>query len=73
MKKVIIDILKKYKLRILLQITFIGINIYLLTYPPKIIGQIVDMLYDLQINKQKILNSTYYLIGICIILLIVIF
>ena len=71
MKKVIIDILKKYKLRILLQITFIGINIYLLTYPPKIIGQIVDMLYDLQINKQKILNSTYYLIGICIILLIV--
>ncbi len=29
------------------------------------------MLYDLQINKQKILNSTYYLIGICIILLIV--
>ncbi len=29
MKKVIIDILKKYKLRILLQITFIGINIYL--------------------------------------------
>ena len=71
MKKVIIDILKKYKLRILLQITFIGINIYLLTDPPKIISQIVDMLYDLQINKQKILNSTYYLIGICIILLIV--
>lgn len=71
MKNVIIDILKKYKLRILLQITFIGINIYLLTYPPKIIGEIVDMLYDLEINKQKILNSTYYLIGICIILLIV--
>ena len=71
MKKVVIDILKKYKLRILLQITFIGINIYLLTYPPKIVGQIVDMLYDLEINKEKILNSTYYLIGICIILLIV--
>ena len=71
MKKVIIDILKKYKIRILLQIAFIGLNIYLLTYPPKIIGEIVDMLYNIDANKQNILNSTYYLIGICIILLIV--
>lgn len=71
MKKVVLDILKKYKLRILFQITFIGINIYLLTYPPKIIGGIVDLLYDLEINKEKILNSTYYLIGVCIILLVV--
>lgn len=71
MKKEIIDILKKYKIRILLQIAFIGLNIYLLTYPPKIIGDIVDMLYNLDANKQNILNSTYYLIGICIILLIV--
>lgn len=71
MKKVIIDTLKKYKWRILLQIIFIGINIYLLTYPPKIIGEIIDMLYDLDLNKQKIINSTYYLIGICIILLVV--
>ena len=58
MKKVIIDTLKKYKWRILLQIIFIGINIYLLTYPPKIIGEIIDMLYDLDLNKQKIINST---------------
>ncbi len=71
MKKVIIDILKKYKFRILLQIIFIGLNIYLLTYPPKIIGKIVDMLYDLEANKQNILNNTYYLIGICVILLII--
>lgn len=55
MKKEIIDILKKYKIRILLQIAFIGLNIYLLTYPPKIIGDIVDMLYNLDANKQNIL------------------
>ncbi len=71
MKKVIIDTLKKYRWQILLQITLLGINIYLLTYPAKIIGNIVDMLYNLDINKQEILNNTYYLIGICIVLLIV--
>lgn len=71
MKKVIINILKKYKFRMFLEILFIGINIYLLTYPPKIIGKIVDMLYDLDANKQNIFNNTYYLIGICVVLLVV--
>ncbi len=71
MKKIIIDTLKKYKFRMALQIIFIALNIYLLTYPPKIIGKIVDLLYDLDSNKQNILNSTYYLIGICVILLVV--
>lgn len=71
MKQVIIDTLKKYKWQILMQTILIGINIYLLTYPPKIIGNIVDMLYNLDSNKQNILNSTYYLIGICIVLLVI--
>lgn len=43
----------------------------MLTYPAKIIGNIVDMLYDLDSNKQNILNNTYYLLGICIVLLII--
>lgn len=71
MKKVIIEALKKCKWTILLQTIFLGINIYLLTIPPQIIGRIVDMLYDIETNKQNILNNTYYLIGICIVLLIV--
>lgn len=71
MKKVIIDTLKKYKFKIFLQLLFITINIYLLTYPAKIIGHIVDMLYNIEVNKQNILNDTYYLIGICVILLVV--
>ena len=71
MKKVIIDAIKKYKWRILLQIILLGINIYLLTLPAQIIGNIVDMLYDIDTNKQNILNNTYYLLGICIILLVV--
>lgn len=71
MKKVIIDTLKKHKWTILLQTIFLTINIYLLTVPPKIIGNIVDMLYNLEENKQDILNNTYYLLGICIVLLVI--
>lgn len=71
MRKVLIDTLKKYKWTIVLQTIFLLVNIYLLTLPPKIIGNIVDMLYNLDENKQNILNSTYYLLGICIILLVV--
>ncbi len=71
MKKVIIDTLKNHKWTILAQTIFLTINIYLLTVPPKIIGNIVDMLYNLDENKKNILNSTYYLIGICIVLLFI--
>ena len=71
MKKVIIDSLKKYKLTSLIHFIFIGLNIYLLTYPAKIIGDIVDMLYNIEANKQNIQNNIYYLLGICVVLLIV--
>ena len=71
MKKVIIESLKKYKIQLVIQIIFIIINIYLLTVPAKIIGNMIDLLYNLDENKQVILNNTYYLLGICIVLLII--
>lgn len=71
MRKVIIEKIKKLKWTIILQTIFLIINIYLLTVPPKIIGNIVDMLSNMDKNKQNILSSTYYLLGICIILLVV--
>ena len=71
MKKVIIQALKGYKWKIVLQLTLIAINIYLLTIPARIIGEIVDNLYNMEANKQAILTNTYYLIGICIVLLLV--
>ena len=61
MKKVIIDALKGYKWQITLQVILLAINTYLLTCPPKIVGDIVDNLYDMEANKQTILNSTYFL------------
>ena len=71
MKKVIIQALKGYKWKSALQLTLIAINIYLLTIPARIIGEIVDNLYNMEANKQAILTNTYYLIGICIVLLLV--
>lgn len=70
MKKVIIDSIKTYKWKILIQQILIMLYIYLLTIPAKIIGKIIDLLYDISNNKQDILNYTYYLIGICIFILI---
>lgn len=71
MKKVLIDAIKKYKCSCILQIVLIGINMYLLTFPSKIIGQIIDLLYDIGSNKEKIVAYTFYLIGIVILLLFV--
>lgn len=71
MKKIIIDIFKKNKLGIFIQTLFIGINMYLLTVPPKFIGQIIDLLYNKELNKKEILNNTLYLIVTCIIILVV--
>lgn len=71
MKKVIIDTLKRYKWKIVLQLTLLVVDICLLTFPAKIIGNIIDNLYDIKANQQIILNNTYYLLGICVIYLVV--
>ncbi|MCI8655108.1 MAG: ABC transporter ATP-binding protein [Clostridia bacterium] len=71
MKKIIIESLKRYKWLIPIHIILIGINIYLLMIPAKIIGNIVDLLYDIETNMQDILNNTYYLLGSCIALFVV--
>ena len=52
MKKVIIDSLKGYKWKIAIMLVLIGINIYLLTCPAKIIGKMIDHLYDIEANKH---------------------
>lgn len=71
MKKVLLKILKKYRFASFLTVFFIFLNIYFATYPPKIIGKIVDLLYDIESNKSLIIEHTYYLLGICIVLLLV--
>lgn len=70
MKKIIINLIKKYKIAIFLMILFITLNMYFLVYPPKIIGEIVDLLYNIDENQQLINKSIIYLLIISVILLI---
>ncbi len=71
MKKILWDIIKKNKWLYAIQITLIMINIYLLTIPADIIGKIIDMLYDVANNKQQIINQTFILLGLCVLMLVV--
>lgn len=69
MKEVMKGLFKKYKWLLILQVIFILLNIYVLTLPPKIIGNIVDLLYHMEENKSIIIQNTIYLLGVCILLL----
>ena len=69
MKSILTNLLKKYSFWTLSQIILIAINIYLLTVPSKILGQIIDMLRTGE-SKEKIMLTTYYLLGTCLLLLI---
>ncbi len=71
MKKILSKIMKQYWIAMILQVIFIGLNIYFLTYPPKIIGKIIDLLYNMESNYDAIVANVWYLIGVCIILLLV--
>ncbi len=70
MKNRIKKILKKYKLQFVIAWIFIAINMYLLTLPPQIIGKIVDLLYNIDQNKNLIIKQTIYLLITAIALLL---
>lgn len=70
MKKILKELFKKHFFWILAEVILIGINIYLLTVPSKILGQIVDFLYNIELNKQNIITSIYALLITCILLMI---
>ena len=57
MKSVLSQILKKLSLKIVLIIIFVGINIYLLTFPSEILGKIIDLMYNAKENKSYIINN----------------
>lgn len=70
-KTIIIRFLKRHYLYIILQTIFIFLNIYFATYPAKIIGNLVDLLYDIPTNQSMIIQNIIYLLLVSIGLLIV--
>lgn len=71
MKEIILTILKKYRWNIIVQLFFITVNIYILTKPPKIIGKIIDLLYNIPANYEHIITQTVLLLAVCLLLLII--
>ncbi len=70
MGKILFNIIKKYKIYLLIIVVFVILNTYFSTYPSSIIGKITDLLYDINQNKTEIMNNVFYLVGIAVLLLL---
>lgn len=67
MKQTIKSILKKQILLIISIFILVGLNVYFLTFPSKILGRIIDLLGNIEINKALITRNIFYLIGVTLI------
>lgn len=67
MQKIIKQSLKKYIKHIVIISIFIMINMYILTLPSKIIGKIIDLMIDIELNKNQI--TTYLILLIISVIL----
>ena len=71
MKKTLLNLYKKNTLLLLVEVIFIAINVYLLTVPSKLLGQIVDLLYNLDTNKGQIIHTVLLLLLMSLVLITV--
>ncbi len=71
MKDILISIYKKLSIKMIFVVTMVAINVYLLTYPSKVLGQIIDLLNNIEANKPEILSLIVKLLIASIILIII--
>ncbi len=71
MQKIIKQTIKKYAGFIVIIAVFITINMYVLTLPAKIIGNIVDLMMNMEQNQQKIIIHIFYLVGVSLAYLLI--
>lgn len=70
MKKILKKVFRKYAFWFCIEILVIALNVYFLTVPSEILGEIIDLLYNIDENKVKILNTIYILLITSIFVLI---
>lgn len=70
MQKIIKKFIKDYAKYIFIVAVFIVINMYVLTLPSKFIGNIIDLMGNMEQNKAQITTYLLYLIGIVILYLL---
>ena len=66
MKKILLELYKKYKLIFLIETIFLIINVYLVAMPSRIVGNMIGLLYDIDKNKNAIFMEMAKLAGICL-------
>lgn len=71
MREVCLKFIKNNKWYLIIEIVFIILNVYLSTYPAKIIGNMVDLLYDISANQKEIINYTIYILVVSVGMLLV--
>lgn len=71
MKDIVISTLKEVWWMLVIIALFIGLNMYLLTIPSSITGEMIDLLYDVNKNHDLIVENIIYLIIVSIVLLVV--
>lgn len=71
MKKIYWNIIKKYKILIVITVLFIILNIIVSTFPAKILGSIIDFMYDITSNKEQIIRYTIYMIITMVIIMLI--
>lgn len=69
MKKILLQFLKKHSWYLAIQTVFIFLNIYFATYPAKIVGGLVDLLYHISDNQTMIIQNVGCLFAVSILLL----
>lgn len=69
MKKILSGLLKKYKWTIIIELICIILNVYLFAYPSKILGRMIDLLYNSWTNNTEIFKLAIMLLIICLITL----
>ena len=70
MKQELIKSLKKYKWKILIEIILIVFCVIFIAYPSKLIGKMVDLLYNAEMNKTEIIKSEIQLLFVSLVIIV---
>ena len=65
MKDIVKKLLKKYKWLVVIEVLFIIINVYLVAIPSRLVGNLINYLYDIDGNKELIIQSIIKLLVVC--------
>ena len=66
MKRILIELYKKYKWIFLIETIFLIINVYLVAIPSRIVGNMIELLYNIDGNRDAIFMEMAKLAGVCL-------